>query len=40
MEKRLTFREAARLALALYHETFRDLARYDRQEKTLDTIHY
>ena len=32
-EKRLTFREATRLALDLYHETFRDLARYDREEK-------
>ena len=39
-EKRLTFREATRLALDLYHETFRDLARYDREEKPLDTIPY
>ena len=39
-EKRLTFREATRLALDLYHETLRDLARYDREEKPLDTIPY
>jgi hypothetical protein len=39
-EKRLTFREATRLALDLYHETLRDLARYDREEKPLDTISY
>jgi hypothetical protein len=39
-EKRLTFWEATRLALDLYHETLRDLARYDREEKPLDTIPY
>jgi hypothetical protein len=39
-EKCLTFREATRLALDLYHETLRDLARYDREEKPLDTIPY
>jgi hypothetical protein len=39
-EGRLTFREATRLALDLYHQTFRDLARYDREEKPLDTIPY
>jgi hypothetical protein len=39
-EKCLTFREATRLALDLYHETIRDLARYDREAKPLDTISY
>jgi hypothetical protein len=39
-EKRLTFREATRLAIDLYHETLRDLARYNREEKPLDTILY
>jgi len=39
-EKRSTFREATRLALDLYYEALRDLARYDREEKPLDTIPY
>jgi hypothetical protein len=38
--KRLTASEAAREALLIYRETFRDLARYDRGEKPLDTIPY
>jgi hypothetical protein len=39
-EKRLTFREITRLVLDLYHETLHNLARYDREEKPLDTISY